>query len=128
MRTEPIIVGTVTLTQPKRFTQYSECAAWTDYVDCQPQTVELRWCDNYWLCATFQGVLGATTYPNRTIGSPDTGSVQWSYAGFDPEQLAERGYTVELIAGHVDDVGVYGPGTTHPGTPIRFFRLEPTTV
>ncbi len=116
-------VGTVTLTAPKRFTNYSETASRTDYVECQPQTVELRFEGGYWLCARFEGTLAASSFTNRTIGEPFTSGAQWSYAGFDPDVLAKHGYDVQLTKGHVETVGTYGPGTSNPGSPIKFFRL-----
>lgn len=119
------VVGTVTLTRTKVFTVYSETASRTDYVACEPQTVDLRWVDHYWLCARFQGRLSATTFSTgRTVGTPDSASVQWSYAGFSPVDLAEAWFDVALTVGAVEIVGQYGPGTTKPGSPITFYRPQ----
>lgn len=72
-------IGSITLTERYQFTQYSECAAWTDYVTCEPQTVDLFY-DGYWVFASFNGSLTATTFPNadgwRTIGQPQKAHVQ----------------------------------------------------
>lgn len=119
------IVGRVTLTERKRFTVYSETASRTDYVDCEPQTVDLRWVDRYWLCARFHGVLGATTYrKDSELGTPDSAGAQWSYAGFSPDALRGMGFDVELTAGRIENRGTYGPGCgDSTGKPIQFFVL-----
>ncbi len=117
-------IGTVTLNKPRTFTQYSETASRTDYVRCEPQTVELRWVDNYWLCARFEGVIESSSFTNRTVGEPATAGAQWSYAGFDPSALAEAGFDVDVTAGRVEQVGVYSEGCSRPGAPIMFYRAS----
>ncbi len=119
-----MVVGTVTLTAPKLFTQYGEHAAWTDYVQCEPQTVELRFEGGYWLCARFVGVLESTSYPNRHVGTPATAHTQWSYAGFNPDTLRAAGFDVVLTRGRTEVVGTYGHGTTNPGSNIVFYRAS----
>ena len=118
MRPQPKIIGTVTLTESKKFTCYSETASRTDYVTCEPQTVDLKW-DGYWLFASFSGTLTATTFPgtSRTIGEPDRAGAQWSHAGFDPEALKALGFDVTLTAGRVEQVGTYSTDG-----PIMFYK------
>jgi hypothetical protein len=57
-------VGLLTLNRAETFTQYSECAAWTDYVTCEPQSADL-WFDGYWVFASFNGKLTSSSFPEK---------------------------------------------------------------
>lgn len=104
------IVGAVTLLKEHRFTLYSEHAAWTDYVLCQPQTVDLKY-DGYWLFASFEGVLELSTFPagSRVVGSPARACWQtqaWGLAG-----LGSHLFKAEFAAPWgVEQVGTYDAG------------------
>lgn len=55
-------VGTLELLAPHTFLQYGSHAADTDWVACEPQTVDLmQHGDDYWVCATLAGTLAKTT-------------------------------------------------------------------
>lgn len=60
-------IGKITLKKQYEFTQYSEYAAWTDYIVCEPQTVDLR-TDGYWLCAKFDGIISHSSFPTPRTG------------------------------------------------------------
>ncbi len=109
--TPSIPVGTITLLKQTRFEQYSECAAWTDYVTCEPQTVELRYVDNYWMCATFDGVLTASSFPpgSRIVGLPAKASFQTQAFGL-PINLKLFSYEITHPDYCVATVGRYEDG------------------
>lgn len=71
------IIGKINLPEKREFTQYGEHAAWTDYITCEPQTVDLKY-DGYWVFAGFDGVLTGSSYPSgaREIGGPARALVQ----------------------------------------------------
>ena len=124
MKTNVVKIGTVTLLQPYRFTQYSEHAAWTDYVSCEPQTVELRLIDNYWVCAKFNGTLTETSFPSgaRNVGQPAEAAIQRNRHGFDIESdlfKFELDSNVQLKA-----MGKYGEGCgKNSGQDILFLEF-----
>lgn len=91
-------IGTITLKKAYTFTQYSECAAWTDYVKCEPQTVELR-TDGYWVCAKFNGILETSTFPNgsRNVGQPAQACIQTQKHGGIGGWMDSEFYKVEII-------------------------------
>lgn len=105
-------VGTITLKKAYEFTQYSECAAWTDYVACEPQTVELRYVDNYWLCAHFAGKLSQTTFPNRDgwrkIGQDQNAAFQTQAFGVNPDtdlfhcEITNPDWTIKQVSEYSD--------------------------
>lgn len=106
------IIGTVALLKPCTFTQYSEHAAWTDYVRCEQQEVELRLVDNYWVCASFDGVLETTTFPpgSRLTGSEQKAFCQWSKFGA-LAQVSGSLFDVRLNEGYrFAKAGTYGDG------------------
>lgn len=108
-----IQVGTITLKKQYQFTQYSEYAAWTDYVTCQPQTVPL-YRDDYWVFASFDGVLSSTTFDNRDgyrkLGQPWKAHVQTQKFGGIGHWMDSELYRVELAPAYtLAEHGVYGP-------------------
>lgn len=113
MQNNQIQIGTITLTRSHEFTQYSECAAWSDYVTCDPQTVPLFY-DGYWAFATFRGVLTRSTYPSnaRQIGRADTAHVQTQACGGLGDWLLKAGnYDINLSSDWMmKQVGVYDDG------------------
>lgn len=125
----PEIIGTITLKTPHTFTQYSEHAAWTDYVSCKPQTVPLKY-DGYWLFASFEGVLQATTFPpgSREVGSPAKALTQQSHCGFSGNHHL---FTFQIDKGEVFESGShYNEGCTPAlvGKPITHYRRQPCSA
>lgn len=100
------VIGTIQLKKSHRFTQYGQNAADTDYVQCEPQTVELKQYDGkYWVGASFNGKLDATTINyQREIGQPMRASVQTqAWAGI----------------GHWMECDLYKIEITHPDLEVR---------
>jgi hypothetical protein len=105
------IIGTITLRSRKEFTQYGEHAAWTDYVTCDPQTVELK-TDGYWVYAAFNGILTRSSYPSgaRHIGREQQASIQTQGYGGIGRWLEH--YDIALTAPHsLKQVGTYDDGS-----------------
>lgn len=126
MRNENTI-GTITLRKKTKFTQYSEHAAWTDYVTCESQTVELRYVDGYWCCAKFDGVLTATTFPpgSRTVGDSAQSYFQTQAFGGIGQIIDGDLYSIEITnpAFALNVVGKYSNGE-----PMRAIQRVPETL
>jgi hypothetical protein len=101
-------IGTITLNRTHKFTQYHESASMTDYVTCEPQTVDL-FTDGYWVFTSFDGVLTSSTY--RDIGGPARALVQTQAHGGIGSWLVEDMYTVTLSPEYaVRECGRYPEG------------------
>lgn len=120
-----IKIGTITLKKRHEFTQYSESAAWTDYVTCEPQTVEL-FRDDYWAFAKFNGILTRTTFPLRTIGDEHPAGIQTQKWGGIADWMDSDLFSVTLLPEYrLKEVGRYSEGCgARSGFPI--LALEPT--
>lgn len=114
-------IGSITLKKKHEFTQYGEHAAWTEYVTCEPHTVDL-FTDGYWVFAAFNGTLTRSTYPSgaREIGKPSQAFIQTQKFGgiggwADPDSM----YAIELLPAYtLEKKGTYPDGCTKPGSPI----------
>jgi hypothetical protein len=123
-------IGKITLKKQYRFTQYSECAAWTDYVTCEPQTVDLR-IDDYWACAKFDGVLTVSTFPSgsRHVGQSAQAGVQTQKFGGIGDWLNSDLFSVEITDPSlcIKAMGVYSDGCGESsGKPI--LALQPVSA
>ena len=108
-------IGTLTLKRRHEFTQYSECAAWTDYVTCEPQTVDLfSYDDGYWVGGAFAGILTQTTFPpgSRTVGAATSAGVQTQRFGGIGDWMDGELFSVTITDPSLvlAQVGVYGDG------------------
>lgn len=119
-------IGKITLKKTNTFIQYSECAAWTDYVTCLPQTVELR-TDGYWVCAKFDGILTTTTFPSgsRDVGQPAQACVQTQRFGGIGDWMDSELFSMEITDPSLTlkAMGTYPEGCSKPGQPIM--ALQP---
>lgn len=114
-------IGQITLKQKHEFTQYSESAAWTDYVTCEPQTVDL-FTDGYWVFAAFNGILTSSTFPSgaRAIGHPAKAHIQTQKFGGIGHWADSDLYAINLTPGayNLKEVGRYtaecGPSAGKP--------------
>lgn len=122
---KPTVIGKITLKRTHEFTQYGEHAAWTDYVTCEPQTVELK-SDGSRIFASFVGVLTESTYPPgaRHIGQPAKALIQTQACGGIGGWLLA--YGVELNDEfEVSEVGRYGQDCgAHSGMAILALRKK----
>jgi len=107
-------IGSITLKRSHCFTQYSESAAYTDYVTCEPQTVDLfRYDDGYWIGAVFQGILTATTFNDafHIVGSPKSAFCQTQAFGGIDGWIDSELFTINLNADWTTEkVGNYESG------------------
>lgn len=108
-------IGKITLKKAHEFTQYSECAAWTDYVTCQPQTAELR-IDDYWACAKFDGILTRSSFPSgsRNVGNEAQAGVQtqkhggigyWMDSELFSVEITDPNYSIVTVGTYPDGCG-----------------------
>jgi len=108
-------VGTLTLNVKKEFIQYGSNAADTDYVTCEPQTVDvMQHGDDYWLCAQFVGILTGTTRTYMVkIGEPAVAHLQTQSFGGVRDWLRCADTTLEITHPDLEiaTVGKYDDGS-----------------
>ena len=123
-----VTIGRITLKKQYEFTQYSECAAWTDYVTCQPQTVDLkRYDDGYWVGGAFDGTLTRSTFPSgdRHVGEPAKACFQTQSFGGIGDWMDCELYSIEITNPAFE---VYQASTYSNGRPmLALRRTEPVT-
>ncbi len=114
-------IGTIKLNKTQEFIQYSEYSAWTDYVTCEPQEVDL-FTDSYWIFMSCDGILTRSTFPSsaRNIGQPAKACSQTQACG-GIGHWADR---ITLLPAYtIEQVGTYGEGCGQStGKPVVALR------
>lgn len=108
-----INVGKISLLSSGVFTQYTECAAWTYYVECHNQTVDL-FIDDYWAFCAFDGICKRNTLPRNESknGQPMKAFLQIQKFGGIGNWLCDDTLKVEITNPEysIQRVGTYSDG------------------